>query len=118
MWNGIALIIQEPLKDLKELIKLDISTNNIVNLEPLAGLKKLTCIYFGVNKVKSLEPLSSLEDLSYLSFRLHNQIREDLKPLGTLKREKWLTFPRPSVNEIQSLAPMGKFSFKFKFGHT
>jgi internalin A len=89
------------LSGLSQITNLNLSFNQIKDLNPLSGLIKLENLRLSSNQIKDLNPLSDLIELTTLSL-WDNQI-EDLNPLSGLRQ---LTYLDLWGNQIKDLNPL------------
>ena len=82
--RSISFVLKniESLKKLKNLIYLDLRSNNIDNVESLRDLKNLVYLDLSINNIKDLRPLKDLTNLKYLY--LQNNNIADITPLEKL----------------------------------
>lgn len=93
----------QPLKNLTNLVYLNLQMNNIKDIQALASLTKLQSVYLSYNKIQSLSPLSQLTSLRSLGLG-YNELK-DVSSLGGLTRLETLAL---NGNELTSLDAVGK----------
>lgn len=80
-----------PLKNLKNLKKLDITYNPIDNIDVLSNLTNLEELRLNQNSLKDLKPLDNLKNLKYLSISENNkETKIDISSMANFKNLKML----------------------------
>ncbi|WP_250674017.1 leucine-rich repeat domain-containing protein [Paraclostridium ghonii] len=96
----------EPLTELKELTKLNLSNTKISNnLNPLSKLSKLNELDLSENEISDVDPLSKLEGLTKLNLS-NNKIADNLNPLSGLSKLSELDLSFNGISKIDSLATL------------
>ena len=92
-----------PIKELKQLQLIDLSSNKIEKLDALAGLVQAQYLQLSKNAIADLSPLREMSNLRSL-YIANNQIKS-LEPVSGLKKMWTLD---ASGNPIEDTAPIGK----------
>ncbi|GAA0705382.1 hypothetical protein GCM10008904_13160 [Paraclostridium ghonii] len=96
----------EPLSELKELTKLNLSNTKISNnLNSLSKLSKLNELDLSENEISDVNPLSKLEGLTKLNLS-NNKIADNLNPLSGLSKLSELDLSFNGISKIDSLATL------------
>jgi Leucine-rich repeat (LRR) protein len=93
------------LKELTELVELDLSQNLITDISPLAGLIKLKVLNISKNGITNIEPLRNLTSLTTLTIGEANI--SDITPLSNLTSLIFLdlSLTNPELNDISLRKP-------------
>jgi internalin A len=89
-------------RQLKTLITLNLSENQISDVKPLAGLTNLTILGLGRNQISDVKPLAGLTNLIELSLSENKII--DVKPLGGLTNLTYLFLLNNQISDVKPLA--------------
>lgn len=103
--SGNQLTDITPLSQLTSLTELNIYDNQISDLNPLSTLNGLTVLVLNLNQISDLDPLSQLTNLTKL-YLYNNQI-SDLEPLSQLRNLIQLDL---DLNEISDLDPISQLT--------
>jgi internalin A len=95
------LVDIQPLAGLTNLKELRLDSNQIVDIKPLAGLTNLNILYLHTNQIVDIKPLAGLTNLTAL-YLYSNQI-VDVQPLAGLTK---LTILGLRSNQIVDLQPL------------
>ena len=98
---GSGLTSLQPIKELKQLTKLDLDNTQVSDLEPIKELKQLTELYLSGTQVTDLSPIKELKQLTTLG--LYNSQVSDLAPIKELKQ---LTTLYLSYTQVSDLEPI------------
>ncbi len=90
---------------LRNLKKLSLSCNRLIDLRPLSRLEKLECLSMAGSRIKNISPLSNLTNLTYLD--LSTNPISDIEPLSGLSN---LNVLHLSFCEIEDISPLAKLS--------
>jgi internalin A len=104
--KGKGIKSLEGLQHCKSLMKIDLESNEIVDLAPLRELKLLQSIDLASNKIQSLEPLSGLTAVQYL--HIANNGLEDLAPLNGLVKMQSLYAGGNKFKKLEPILPLKK----------
>ena len=89
------------IKEMKNLVTLDLSYNQISDITPLSGLKKLKTLNLFSNKIASIDALAGLTDLEDVN--LGENLFSDISPLKGLTGLKKLNLVCKNVEDIRAL---------------
>lgn len=89
------------IKEMKNLVTLDLSYNQISDITPLSGLKKLKTLNLFSNKISSIDALAGLTDLEEVN--LGENLFSDISPLKGLTGLKKLNLVCKNVEDIRAL---------------
>jgi len=89
------------IKNLINVLAIDLSNNQITDLQPLKGLTNIKWLYLSNNQITDIQPLKDLTNIIDLSLS-NNQIT-DLQPLKGLTNIKWLYLSNNQITDIQPL---------------
>lgn len=89
------------IKEMKNLVTLDLSYNQIRDITPLSGLKKLKTLNLFSNKISSIDALAGLTDLEDVN--LGENLFSDISPLKGLTGLKKLNLVCKNVEDIRAL---------------
>ncbi len=89
------------LKDLTNLIHLDLENNGIEDISPLQGLKSLKQLHLINNNINNIYPLRSLKNLLILDLDRNNI--QDISPINVLINLEKLNFTSNQITEIPLL---------------
>jgi len=92
------------LQYMENLIRLELTDNNITDLTPLTGLTSLTTLHIDRNQINDLTPLASLTNLTWL-FMGGNQVT-NFEPLFGLENLTWLNLASSGISDIEQLAEL------------
>jgi leucine rich repeat protein len=89
------------IKEMKNLVTLDLSYNQISDITPLSGLKKLKTLNLFSNKISSIDALAGLTELEEVN--LGENLFSDISPLKGLTGLKKLNLVCKNVEDIRDL---------------
>jgi len=89
------------IKEMKNLVTLDLSYNQISDITPLSGLKKLKTLNLFSNKISSIDALAGLTELEDVN--LGENLFSDISPLKGLTDLKKLNLVCKNVEDIRAL---------------
>lgn len=89
------------IKEMKNLVTLDLSYNQISDITPLSGLKKLKTLNLFFNKISSIDALAGLTDIEDVN--LGENLFSDISPLKGLTGLKKLNLVCKNVEDIRAL---------------
>jgi internalin A len=92
------------INDYKELIKINLSSNNISDISVLIGLTSLTFLDLSNNQISNLKPLSYLTNLKKLW--LSNNHISDLRPLSGLTLLTELYLQSNQISDLNSISSL------------
>lgn len=97
----------ENLKQLRQLIYLDIGYNEVEDISFLRHLDKIEYLYLDDNKIKDIEALGALEELKTVSFK-----RNEVTNLAVLANKRNIDYLNFEENKIGSIHPLKKMIFE------
>ncbi|NOX86613.1 MAG: leucine-rich repeat domain-containing protein, partial [Chlorobi bacterium] len=106
--GNMSLVNLDPVRELTDLVEIDLSNTLINDLSPLTNLNKLNTINFSSSKVTSLEPLRYASNLKELN--CSNTGIKDISTIEGLKNLNILDLSHTAVADIQPLANLNGLS--------
>ncbi len=113
--GNMTLSNLDPVRELTDLMEIDLSNSLINDLSPLTNLNKLTSINCSSSKVTSLEPLRYASGLKELN--CSNTGVEDISTIEGLKNLSILNLSNTPVSDITSLSNLLSLS-RLDLSHT